>query len=81
MDMTIDAVLGRAYHRICLQRKDRGHNNSVWDLRLNWTELKLVLQLINSTNTMATRLDDLVVQLRENNDAKANDYNGRTLAG
>ncbi len=43
-ELVTDAILDRAYSWICSQRKDAHHNNSVWDLRFNWIQLKSELQ-------------------------------------
>ena len=43
-ELVTDAILDRAYSWICSQRKDSHHNNSVWDLRFNWIQLKSELQ-------------------------------------
>jgi len=42
--MVTDAIMEQAYQWLCNQRKDRSHNNSVWDLRFNWENLKPALQ-------------------------------------
>ena len=42
--MATDAIMEHAYQWLCNQRKDRSHNNSVWDLRFHWKRLKPELQ-------------------------------------
>jgi len=37
-------MLEEAYTWICLQRLERSHNNSIWDLRYHWDEIKPQLQ-------------------------------------
>ncbi len=37
INLTSNTILEQAYAWICSQRKDSSHNNSVWDLRFNWT--------------------------------------------
>lgn len=40
-----EKIMDQSYTWLCKQRADRGHNNSVWDLRWRWDELKSQLQL------------------------------------
>ncbi len=44
INLTSNTLLEQAYAWICAQRKDSSHNNSVWDLRFNWTTVKPELQ-------------------------------------
>tara|TARA_R110000868_G_scaffold242490_2_gene498001 strand:- start:58 stop:1116 length:1059 start_codon:yes stop_codon:yes gene_type:complete len=37
-------MMDAAYNWVCHQRRDSGHNNSIWDLRYNWASLKPQLQ-------------------------------------
>jgi hypothetical protein len=39
-----DTHLDKAYEWLCHERKDRSHNNSVWDLRFHWEYLKPIVQ-------------------------------------
>ncbi len=44
INLTSNTLLEQAYAWICKQRENSSHNNSVWDLRFNWTTLKPELQ-------------------------------------
>jgi RNA-directed DNA polymerase len=43
-DCATDAVLEQAYAWVCTQRIESSHNNSVWDVRINWAIQKPALQ-------------------------------------
>jgi RNA-directed DNA polymerase len=51
VEMATDGIITQAYEWLCHQRKERSHNNSVWDLRHHWERLKPELQhqLLNGT--------------------------------
>jgi hypothetical protein len=38
--LAMDTMLDQAYEWLCVQREHLSHNNSVWDVRFNWRELK-----------------------------------------
>ncbi|MCC2522303.1 reverse transcriptase/maturase family protein [Vibrio coralliilyticus] len=42
--ITSDATLECAYRWLCKARKESHHNNSVWDVRFHWAQLKPVIQ-------------------------------------
>lgn len=48
-------VLEKAYRWLCQQRKDHSHNNSVWDLRIHWVDIKtsVVQELIEGTYNLS----------------------------
>lgn len=39
-----DVTLEAAYAWVCEVRKNAGHNNSIWDMRLNWEKIKPQIQ-------------------------------------
>ena len=40
MQLIADSSLESAYQWLCTQRENSSHNNSVWDVRFNWVEIK-----------------------------------------
>lgn len=39
-----DSILDEAYAWLCKQRRNHGHNNSIWHLRYHWADLKPKIQ-------------------------------------
>jgi len=43
-NLASDSMLEQCYEWICIQRQKHGHNNTVWDLRWKWAEIKPKIQ-------------------------------------
>jgi hypothetical protein len=58
VEMATDGIITQAYEWLCHQRKERSHNNCVWDLRHHWERLKPELQdrVIKLTHQILNRL-------------------------
>jgi hypothetical protein len=58
VEMATDGIITQTYEWLCHQRKEKSHNNSVWDLRHHWERLKPELQhrVIKLTHQILNRL-------------------------